>query len=358
MAIEKKSKILLVDDDPLNILILEEILGGRYILSKAASAEEAISVAAKSRPDLILLDIMMPGANGFEVCRQLRKNQHLKFTKIILVSAKTLLKDRLEGYKAGADDFISKPFDPDELLAKVRIFIRLKSVEEVDRVKDDLINLFSHETRTPMNAVIGFAKFLRESPNLAEEEREGVDLIVESATNLLQLINKTLLLSSLREENRALSMQAVALGSLVEPIEEKYGETLKKRNLRVETRIDNEMQIAVDPELAHTAISYVFDNAVRFSPDGGCITFEGKCESDRFLLTVSDEGPGIAEERLDDLFDEFGIEDVSHHGRGHGLSLSIVKHIMENHDGEVRAANRSDRSGGAVFSLVFPLASS
>lgn len=350
MKSKRKDKILIVDDDPLNLLILEEVLGKEYDLYKASTAEEAIEAAGKFHPDLILLDIMMPGANGYEVCRQLRSNKYLQLTKIILVSSKALLKDRLDGYKAGADDYISKPFDTDELLAKVRIFIRLKSVEEIDRAKDDLINLFSHETRTPMHSVIGFAKFLLDSPNLAPEEKESVKMIIESGANLLDLINKTILLGSLRKENRELSVSQITPDHLCKTAIEKKRSDLDMKNISVNTDFEVNEPMSVDVELIETSLTYLLDNAIKHSPEGGDVLFKSaKNQQNGITLLLRDHGSGIPKDRLDNLFDEFGVDDIAHHGRGHGLSLAIIKYIMEMHGGEVEAENNQDEPGSTFF---------
>src|SRR6266446_3181029 len=126
-------RILLVDDQPTNIVILQEILGDAYVLAIAASGEEALAMASDFHPALILLDIMMPGIGGYETCRRLRAHPTLRHAKIIMVSARALLSERLQGYDAGADDYITKPFDEEELMAKVRVYLRLRSLEEVEQ---------------------------------------------------------------------------------------------------------------------------------------------------------------------------------------------------------------------------------
>ncbi|MGH9361080.1 MAG: response regulator, partial [Thermoanaerobaculia bacterium] len=131
----KRPRILVVDDDPINVCILEEILAEQYELATAGNGEEALEKAPAFKPDLVLLDIMMPGIDGYEVCRRLKSNPRLRDAKVILVSAKAMLSERLEGYESGADDYLTKPFDDAELMAKVRVFLRLKSIEEIDRFK-------------------------------------------------------------------------------------------------------------------------------------------------------------------------------------------------------------------------------
>lgn len=348
----KKSKILIVDDDPMNILILEEMLREHYDLNTASDEDSALKICEVFKPDLILLDLMLQFTNGYELCRKLKSNQTSAFTKIILISSKALLKDRLFGYQAGADDYLSKPFDRDELLAKVRIFIRLKSVEEIDRVKDDLINVFSHETRTPLNAIIGFAKLLKDSPSVAGEEQEFVDLILESGHSLLNLSNKAILLSNLKKGSMELNPIAITASQLMEMASRKIPHSLLHKNITVEN-ITEGIAGTLDPKLGETALSYLMDNAYRFSPKESSITVKAEItENGDFVIGVSDSGPGIQPSRLTKIFDEFGIDDVAHHGRGHGLSLSIVKQIMLLHGGTVKAENNPDK--GCTIKLVFP----
>ena len=124
---ESRSRILIVDDHPTNIAIIEEVLGDDYHLATAMSGEEALAVAPRFSPHLILLDVMMPGIGGYETCRRLREHPTLYTVKILMVSAKAMKEERLEGYEVGADDYITKPFEAEELLAKVRVYLRLQA---------------------------------------------------------------------------------------------------------------------------------------------------------------------------------------------------------------------------------------
>ncbi len=132
---QAQGKILAVDDDPNNIAILEELLENRFDLRVSSNGEQALEIAREFRPDMILLDIMMPGIDGYEVCRRLREHDGLKDTKIIMVSARAMNSEQLEGYHAGADDYITKPFDGDEFLEKVHVNLNLKNAEEVHRIE-------------------------------------------------------------------------------------------------------------------------------------------------------------------------------------------------------------------------------
>ena len=134
-----KGKILAVDDDPNNITIVEELLEDNYDLKTAASGQEALDIARDFRPDVVLLDIMMPGMSGYEVCRKLRERYTPQQTKIIMVSARAMVSELNEGYDAGADDYITKPFEGDEFLEKVRLHLLPKNTQEADQAQDDFI---------------------------------------------------------------------------------------------------------------------------------------------------------------------------------------------------------------------------
>jgi DNA-binding response OmpR family regulator len=120
----KKTRILVVDDDPMNLKFLKEILADQYNVESALSGEEALEIIVDFVPEILLLDIMMPGIDGYEVCKRIRANKKLANMKILLVSAKAMLNEKLMGYEVGADDYITKPFEHEELLAKIKIFIR------------------------------------------------------------------------------------------------------------------------------------------------------------------------------------------------------------------------------------------
>ncbi|OHB74702.1 MAG: hypothetical protein A2Z25_19045 [Planctomycetes bacterium RBG_16_55_9] len=120
---QEKKRILAVDDNPDNNAIIEELFGDHYDLRTATTGEEALQIAHNFRPDIVLLDIMMPGMDGYEVCRRLREHPSLSETKILMVTAKGALEDRMKGYEAGANDFITKPFEEDDILESVEFFL-------------------------------------------------------------------------------------------------------------------------------------------------------------------------------------------------------------------------------------------
>lgn len=173
-----KETILAVDDDPIILEMYRTILEDDYRLHLALSSDEALTLLrAHPRTDLILLDIIMPGLDGYEICKRIRENPLFRGIKIIFVSSKMLIADRLRAYDIGADDYLTKPFEAGELIAKIKVFMRLKKSEEINKIKTNFINLLYHETRTPLTSIFGYASLLRQSANLTAQEIRFVDHI-------------------------------------------------------------------------------------------------------------------------------------------------------------------------------------
>lgn len=353
MTMQQKHKILIVDDDPLNIEIIEEILGDEYIYKSAYSGNQALEIAPEFLPDLILLDIMMPDLDGYEVCRRIRDNKLLSLTKIILVSAKQMLRDRLDGYRSGADDYISKPFDHEELLAKINVFLRLKSVEEVERIKSDLLSVFSHETRTPLHTIVGFATLLLENKELTENEREALTHIMKSGHDMLNLIEKTIMLSHLREGLSSLKQNRIQLERLIGMAAERISYESNFHNVEIVPRVSPETVVEVDEELMLTALGCLFDHAIEYAENDSEITVTSNIDAKNLVLLVTAFGRAISPGMIQTLFSEFMVNDVSHHGRGHGLELSIFKNIIENHGGSVTVSGDTEKMS-TTFEIILP----
>jgi len=182
--------LLLVDDVAENLVLLEAIFAPEgYATRSAENGADALRIARAEAPDLVLLDVLMPGQDGFAVCRSLRADAATRFIPVIMVTALNELEDRIQGLEAGADDFISKPFSDDLLLAKVRSLLRLKqSRDELEALKTDFANMIVHDLRTPTHAILGLAELLSEDSAGGIDARRMLDLIATSARKIDQQI--------------------------------------------------------------------------------------------------------------------------------------------------------------------------
>jgi signal transduction histidine kinase len=333
---KEKPRILVIDDNAVNRAVLEEILGGDYELLSAPTGEAGITVAQTFRPDLVLLDIMMPGMNGYETCSRLRADEKTRCAKIVLVSAKTTTADRLAGYESGADDFVKKPFDADELVAKVRVFLRLKSREELDRFKSDMLTLLAHETRTPLMVIIGALDLLKASAGFEESRRqEIIEMAVTSCDRLGQMMERCTLLTRLRGGEVTFDIQPVFIRSALEVVRERLRTLMESRRVTIRSSMLDDAVVDADPRMFGIVLHALLHNAVRFSPSPGEVVLEAAPEGANVRITVADRGPGIEASYLARLFDELAPSDIAHHAQGQGLSLALTREIVHRHGGTI-----------------------
>lgn len=288
------NRILIVDDHPINVLGLEELLQDDYQVASTQSGEEALSVASTFCPDIILLDIMMPGIDGYETCRRLREFPQLQHTKIMMVSAKAMANERLQGYEAGADDYVTKPFDNDELRAKIRVYLRLKSVEEVDQLKSDVLKLLQHETRTPLNGIIGPAQIMREDAEMDVEERTMMlDMVLTSADRLHTLLDRVVTLAAMKGGSYQWHKVRIDLGDVVRSAVCRVTGYAGAQQVKIEQKLSDPPLLFIDIERVDETLRALLENAIRFSPIGGRVVICIDHHQEHVYVMVTDQGGGI-----------------------------------------------------------------
>ncbi len=349
-----KSRILVVDDNPRNVAILKKILGGAYRVATAASGEEAIQIAPRFAPDLTLLDIMMPGIDGYETCRRFRATPGLAHTKIIMVTAKALVSERIAGYEAGADDYMVKPFDQDELLAKVRVYLQLRSVEEVDRLKTDILTLLSHETRTPLTLLLSPLELVLRDETLSSQNRELVQTAQIGGRRLEEFVENAILLSRLYAGLVAFEPKRHDLAAVVRDSVTRVRPAAQAAGVELRETLTDGLETDCDAAQIQRVMTTLLDNAVRHSPASTAVEACLETREGYAHLSVRDQGPGISADFLPRVFDGFAVPDIAKHYRGNGLSLAIARAIVRCHEGTLTA--ESEEGGGAVFVMRLPLA--
>ncbi|MCP5419497.1 MAG: hybrid sensor histidine kinase/response regulator [Gammaproteobacteria bacterium] len=353
-----REKILIVDDNPTNIEILQEYLQDDYELEVANSGEEALVKAAVFQPAIMLLDIMMPGMDGYETCRRIRASSELAHIKIIILSVKAMLSERLEGYTAGADDYITKPFEEEELLAKVRVYLRLKSIEEMNELNSNLLALLSHETRTPLTSILMPIEMLMSNNEMDAGQRTALlRIIFDSTKSLQRLFDKIFLLNTLKTGTSNLQFAPTDLCKLARLAIDKLIMQARERNILIDAQLpDTPLEATVDGPRLQQVLESILDNAIRFSPDAAQVSLNLVREGEQAVFSITDHGEGIDGQFLPQLFKEFTCADVDHHSGGHGLSLAIAKQILRYHQGSIAAT--SDPQTGTVFTVHLPLTGS
>jgi len=355
-----KGKILAVDDDPNNITILKELLDDNYSFKAATTGEQALRIAQDFRPDIILVDIMMPGMDGHELCRRLREHCKLKHTKIIIVSARAMITDRLEGYKAGADDYITKPFEGDEFLAKIRVHLRLKHTEEeVEPMRHKVTMTAIEKLRTPV--LIAKNIISNVTTNIFGEIdpmlRHQLEIANDCIDHLDRTINNFLDISEIYSGKVELQPTLFSIQSVVFEVINLLKPNTASRKIDLNTDMPTEeLLINADRQKIAKILGNLVYDSIRVTHEGDSIYIRVKDLQDKISVDVESNGQSIESNKIDELFNlSVQIEDyVGPSGQSTSSGLAVAKGLVELHGGCIWAKNRPE--GGVVFSFEIPIA--
>lgn len=349
---KERTRILIVDDENQNREIMQQILAlqDEYLFEVVEDGFKALELIDDFRPEIILLDIMMPGIDGYEVCRRIRRDEAHKFIKIIMISGMSSIEERLEGYESGADDYITKPFIEDELLAKIAVFSKMARIEEVDILKSTALYLMTHETRTPLNGILLGCEFLKEMSGLPKEAKSYVNIIYKSGRRMHRLVSKINLLCQLKG-GVELQKEKRSIGEELKKVLDRGRENYKHHEFILVS--EGEFLLNADWQLVTKAMWYIVDNACKFGGNRRVVKIIVGLEDEGLFISIKDCGAGLNKETINRVFEGLFSEDILHHKEGSGLSLSVCRLIMIHHDGKLTCDN-SD-GGGAEFKMIFPL---
>lgn len=363
----KIDRILAVDDTPDNLILVQTILESEgFEMDLVADGITALQQITESPPDLILLDVMMPGIDGYEVTRRIRSNTALPYIPILLITAFTE-SSVVEGLDAGADDFIRKPFDTDELLARVRSLLRLKhSLDEqqkMARQREDFVSRMTHDLRTPLVASDRMLNLFQQEIfcKISPEMKQAIAVMIRSNHNLTQMVNNLLEVYRIEAGKKTLNSEICNLPEMLtevveelNPIANDKGLTLKIDTSGLEKVGENAGIVTGDRLELRRVFSNLIGNAIKFTDSGGIETriFESAPSNDKNLVTIEieDTGYGIAAEDQATIFERFRQGRNKRAGSGLGLHLSRL--IVEAHGGTIELF--SEVGKGSVFTVRLP----
>lgn len=348
----RKAKVLAVDDDPLSRDVMEALLAGDYALSLASSGTEAIERARDLRPDLVLMDIMMPGMDGYEACRRMREVPDLRWAKIILVSAKGQAAERLEGYSAGADDFITKPFDHAELLAKVSVFHRLKFAEEMDAIKSDFLTLVSHETRTPLTTLIGALDLLAGDRALpAERHREILQLVRQAAEDLRRLLELGQQYCTVRAGRSQLTSEYIDATAVVKDVLASLASKAQRQGTVLVLDAPERIEVETDRRTLSAALQLAVDALLTRLGRGGQVRVECRIDAAALKVAVCAPIACTAPDEIHRMLEPFGAPDVLHYRSAGMMNLPVAAELMRSLRGALQLAALPGGEMEAVLSI-------
>lgn len=348
-------KILAVDDDPLNLEIIEELFAEEYTLTTASSGPEALEIAEKLRPDLVLLDIMMPGMDGYEVCKRIRSRETLKYTKVLLVSAKAMVSERLKGYESGADDYIVKPFDHAELGAKLRVFLRLKSMEETDEIKTQFLTLFAHETRTPLTQILALSDLISDQKMMDVETLSDMAGVLQTAASRLEnLLERGHRLCELRAGHVTSSLEKFDFVAVCKDViaQERVKAGRADTDFSIKTVASAPMQS--DERRVREVAALVVEFLAKRAPKNELVRVALDTENGSPILSLSALLSGVNPETVGLLLEPFRVSNVNQHGGEGLLNIPLAAELVRHLQGSIEAS--SGPSGEVEIQIRFPQA--
>jgi signal transduction histidine kinase len=363
--LEKKDRILVVDDIFDNLLVIETILEDEgYEIEIQENSKQGLKIAEESPPDLILLDVMMPEMDGYEFTRRIRQNQQLPFIPILLITAHDSI-SVVEGLDAGADDFIRKPVDADELQARVRSLLRLKhSIDERDHMaslRQDFVSRFTHDLRTPLAAANRILKLLREGRffEVSPDIEQIFTTMITSNDDLLHMVNSLLEVYRYEADCKQINFDKINILDLVRDVVQELTPLAEEKELILKSNLDNLENSSTEKTEFYTifadrieikrVLTNLIGNAIKFTTTG-FIEVDLQLNSETAQIKIKDTGSGIAPEEKAILFERF--RPGKHKNSGSGLGLYLSRRIIEAHLGSINV--ESESGNGSTFTINLP----
>lgn len=379
--------ILIVDDTTENIDILVDLLEN-YNTKIATNGEDALEMIFEgSLPDLILLDIIMPGIDGYEVCRRIRANDKTKEIPIIFFTVKDSQDDILMGFELGGQDYITKPFDSRELFMRVKTQLELKTQREIlknmnvvleekvqertsqlqnalskldvanrelqslNTAKNNFLHMISHEIRTPLNGIIGPANLLMDAVEHDSELRKFADILQNSVERLEEFSTTALLITQLQVDHYKISRNPHNIQKLIHKSIQSLKEYSIKQNIDIAIGIINPLlEINMDEKLFYRVLKGSIHNALKYSPKNSKVIVNAYTTDEKSIVEIIDEGDGFTDEALNRLFQPFGIGE-EHYDNNVGLCLFLARIIMKKHSGDLSIENLPESGAKVKFTF-------
>lgn len=355
--------ILVVDDQAANLRVVSTLLSRHgYEVITADSGEEALAIASEQTPDLMLLDMIMPGMDGFALLEQIKQRPELLRLPVVFLTAAHDRELLLRAFDAGAVDYVTKPFMPEELLARVNAHVGLKQtrdrLERVARERQELVNLVAHDLKNPLTSVLFASDILIHNGTRPERIPRYLEMIHDSANDALGYIRRYLeaqadgVLSRQHAEGRA---AAAPLPEVLDWLSHRYGLQLEGRGLRLHVQAPAQCRpVAIDDLVLRQVAENLVSNAMKYAPDSDIEISVRSSAPGFWQLLVEDRGNGIPATRQRELFKPFSrLNDVDPaDGLSSGLGLSLARQIVSNAGGQLWYEDRD--GGGARFVIELP----
>jgi signal transduction histidine kinase len=360
--------ILLVDDDRRNI----ESLSNYFMLSKfhiivAQDGEEALRTVKTVQPDLILLDVVMPGINGFETCQQLKANEATRDIPVIFMTGLRELKTKIEAFQAGGVDYLSKPFSYEEVMARVNVHLALRKLQRqlqqqndelqtLNANKDQFLSIIVNDLKKPFAEIFVAAERIKQQLHQKQQEpvKQSIKSLQDAVQNYHALLENLLLWARVQQRLIEYAPQPLELPHLVVRNIALFTANAVKKQIALKNSMPPQLRISADLTMIDTVIHNLLSNAIKFTRPGGSVKISATDDEDTVTLVVSDTGIGIPPDRLEHLFQigakhqRVGTADE----KGTGLGLILCRAFVQQHGGTITVESTIEQ--GSTFWVTLP----
>ncbi len=342
-------KILIVDDVTKNIQLVASFLKqAGYDINFALNGKDALRHISRERFDLILLDIMMPEMDGLEVCHKIKSSKESKDIPVIFLTAKSDAESINAAFEVGGVDYITKPFNRTELLARVRTHLELQSqrrhLEELNATKDKFFSIIGHDLKSPLNQLMSLSKIIQTELRTGREDEvmRMANHLTESAKSARLLLENLLEWSRSQTGKINYSPETIDLSEITREVVDLLAQNAVQKNIKIKSTIKPETLVFVDENMIKTILRNLINNAIKFTNRGGEIMLSAEQSSGMVIYSVADNGIGIREEDVKKLFRiDINPNMIGESPeKGTGLGLILCKEFVELNGGEIWAESK------------------
>lgn len=352
---EKKTRVLIADDALDTVELLKKRLNFEgYETIEAYDGEQCLEQASKGNPDVIILDVMMPKLDGYEVCRKLKANRSTAYIPVLMLTAKGEVEDKIKGLGVGAHDYMPKPFDYKELSARIKSLLAIKSARErlVQEEKSEALNHMmdelAHELRNPLTSIGGFARRLYDNLSEGDPSREYARIILKEVSRLEKMVKHLVELKAAAITYK----EPTDINDLILEVLSEFREECSTKSIEVRVELSERLPLlSLDKEHFKLAVRNIIENSIEalHSASRKIIQVCSKIEHDRVEIQISDSGKGIPRDKIKNIFDPFFTSKTS----GPGLGLTIALKVIQEHRGTIAVTSEPDE--GAVVVIKLPI---
>lgn len=362
-AVPEKSLVLVVDDQPKNLQLAASVLSPYYRLLLADSGQKALNIAAEKQPDLILLDVMMPGLSGYEVCGKLKENEATRDIPVIFLTAKTEVEDIMQAFEVGAVDYVTKPFKAKEVLARLKTQISLRQSEKLlkqhNAFKDRLFSIIGHDLLGPLGSIYNLMEMIRENQETFEKQQvlSYCHMVQESSSHTIDLLNNLLEWSRSQLQHHRAEVQPVVVAAELQQVLSQLGQLAVNKGIRFEEQVPADLQVKANANMLQTILRNLVSNSIKFTASGTHITITASRQNGVVEFAVADQGLGIKPEIVQRILSKTNSSTSfgTNNEKGSGLGLNLCVNFIEQLGGKLRID--SEPGKGSTFRFTLPAVS-